>query len=183
MNNQTDVAGASMHPIVTHLFPEMALDVEEESDVVFTPIDVAKDVVQWFQPYGKVLDPCKGNGAFLQFMPGADWCEIREGRDFFAWTEQVDWIVSNPPYSIFSKFMRHSMTVARNIVYVIPVNKVYNSDRTMREIWDWGGVPEIHVIGPGAALKFPIGFCIGAVHFQRGYRGSTQVTFREREKP
>ena len=111
-------------------------------------------------------------------MSGCDWCEIREGVDFFDWSEPVDWIVSNPPYSIFSKFMRHSMTVARDIVYVIPVNKVFNSDRTMREVWDWGGVPEIYVIGPGAALKFPIGFCIGAVHFQRGYRGPIQVTFR-----
>jgi hypothetical protein len=26
----------------------------------------------------------------------------------------------------------------------------------MREIWDWGGVPEIHVIGPGSALKLPV---------------------------
>lgn len=178
MNKPNDVIAAPLQSIVTHLFPEMACDVEEESDIVLTPLDVAKDVIEWFRPYGKVLDPCKGDGAFLQFMPGAEWCEIREGRDFFAWTEPVDWIVSNPPYSIFSKFMRHSMTVARNIVYVIPVNKVYNSDRTMREIWDWGGVPEIHVIGPGSALKFPIGFCIGAVHFQRGYTGSTQVTFR-----
>ena len=161
------------------LFPELPDILSEESDIVLTPRDVAEDVVKRFEPYGRILDPCKGDGAFTEFMPTAQWCEIREGRDFFEWREPVDWIVSNPPYSIFSKFLRHSMTVARNIVYVIPVNKVWNSERTMREIWEWGGVPEIHVIGPGASLKFPIGFCIGAVHFQRGYRGATQVTFRD----
>lgn len=160
------------------LFPDIPQRSPVPSDVVFTPDDVARHVVQRFEPYGTILDPCKGNGAFLKHMPTAEWCEIREGRDFFDWKSPVDWIVSNPPYSVFSDFMRHSMSVARNIVYLIPVNKVYNSDRMMREVWEWGGVPEIHVIGPGSALKFPIGFCIGAVHFQRDYRGSTLVTFR-----
>lgn len=168
-----------MQYIVMQLFPDMPELLSREDDVVYTPADVAADVVAHFEPYGRVLDPCRGGGVFTDLMSGAEWCEIRDGRDFFEWREPVDWIVSNPPYSIFSKFMRHSMTVARNIVYVIPINKVYNSDRTMREIWEWGGVPEIYVIGPGATLKFPIGFCIGAVHFQRGFRGSTQVTFRD----
>ena len=160
------------------LFPETGEFYTQAADVVLTPDDVAKDIVSRFAPYGKILDPCKGEGAFLQFMPGAEWCEVREGRDFFEYHEPVDWIVSNPPYSIFSQFLRHSFTIARNVVFLIPVNKIYNSDRMMREIWEWGGVPEIYVIGPGAALGFPIGFCIGAVHFQRGYRGSTLVSFR-----
>lgn len=159
------------------LFPESSEFYVQAADIVLTPNDIAKAVVDHFRPYGKILDPCKGDGAFLQFMPGADWCEIREGRDFYQHQEPVDWIVSNPPYSIFSPFLRHAFTIARNIVFLIPVNKVYNSDRMMREIWEWGGVPEIYVIGPGASLGFPIGFCIGAVHFQKGYRGSTQITF------
>jgi len=33
-----------MQNIVTHLFPEMALDVEDETDIALTPVDVAKDV-------------------------------------------------------------------------------------------------------------------------------------------
>jgi hypothetical protein len=148
-------------------------------DIVYTPLDVARDVVAHFKPSGRILDPCRGGGAFSDEMPGCDTCEIREGSDFFNWTQPVDWIVSNPPYSIFSDFLRHALTVAENIVFLIPVNKVFNSDRTMREIWAWGGVPEIHVIAGGGALKFPIGFCIGAVHFKRGYRGDIKVTFRK----
>lgn len=149
-----------------------------EDDIVLTPDDVARDVVAFFRPTGKVLDPCKGEGAFLQYMPDAEWCEVREGRDFFLWTEAVDWIVSNPPYSVFSEFLRHSFTVAENIVYLIPINKPFNSDRMMREIWEWGGIETIYVVGPGAALGFPIGFCIGAVHFKRGYKGGMHTVFR-----
>lgn len=146
-------------------------------DVVYTPDHVAKAVVERFKPSGRILDPCKGGGAFTRYMPGAEWCEIREGRCFYDWKEPVDWIVSNPPYSIFADFLRHSFTVAENIVYLIPVNKAFNSDKMMREIWSWGGVKTCLVIGGGGSLNFPIGFCIGAVHFVRGYRGGMDVEF------
>jgi len=43
-----------------------------QSDVVYTPDDVARDVVSFFCPSGRVLDPCKGKGAFLQYMPDAE---------------------------------------------------------------------------------------------------------------
>jgi hypothetical protein len=62
------------------------------------------------------------------------------------------------------------------------VNKIFNSERMMREIWSWGGVPEIYTVAGGGALGFPIGFCIGAVHLRRGYRGDTRVTFRTQSK-
>jgi len=155
-----------------------SITVGNSDDVVMTPHDVARDVVSHFRPSGLILDPCRGSGAFADLMPGSDWCEVTEGRDFYNWSKPVDWIISNPPYSIFADFLRHSFTVAEHIVYLIPVNKVFNSDRIMREIWTWGGVPEIYVVGGGAALDFPIGFCIGAVHFQRNYAGPINVTFR-----
>jgi hypothetical protein len=158
--------------------PGMESESVRLDDIVLTPLDVARDVVNHFKPSGRILDPCKGNGAFADLMPGCEWCEIREGRDFYNWREPVDWIVSNPPYSVFADFLRHSLTVAENIVYLIPVNKIFNSDRMMREIWTWGGVPEIYTVAGGGALGFPIGFAIGAVHFRRAYRGETRVTFR-----
>ena len=155
----------------------------DPTDIVITPEGVASEIVQHFKPTGRILDPCKGEGAFTEHLNGAEWCEIMEGRDFFEWHEPVDWIVSNPPYSIFSAFLRHSMEIAENVVYLIPVNKAFNSTTMMKEIWTWGGVPEIHVIGSGGELGFPIGFCIGAVHFQREYQGGTFVTFSQRCLP
>jgi hypothetical protein len=70
---------------------------EKQGDVVYTPAWCAADMVDHFQPSGRVLDPCKGVGVFLDYLPDAEWCEITEGRDFFDWHDQVDWVVSNPP--------------------------------------------------------------------------------------
>jgi hypothetical protein len=162
----------------SYALPGLEAESVREDDIISTPPEVAVDVVRHFAPLGKVLDPCRGNGVFADLMPMAEWCEIRDGRDFFRWDSPVDWIIGNPPYSIFSNFLRHSFRVAREIVYLIPINKVFNSDRLMCEIWAWGGIPEIYVIGGGSSLAFPIGFCIGAVHFRRGYRGNIKVTFR-----
>jgi len=160
---------------VNTLFPLPA----KKIDIVHTPVDVAKDIVAFFKPTGKCLDPCRGAGEFLQYLPpGTDWCEIREGRDFFDYHHEVDWIVGNPPYSVFADWLRHSFTIARNIVYLIPANKAFNSYKMMREIDAYGGIAHIYVIGPGSQLRFPIGFAIAAVHFKRGYAGGTQTTFR-----
>jgi hypothetical protein len=149
------------------------------ADVVYTPDDVARDVVDFFKPSGLYLDPCKGDGAFLQHLPaGSEWCEVEEGRDFFAWQKPVDWIVGNPPYSMFVPWLQHSFDLADNIVYMIPVNKPFNSNRLMRWIWSWGWMPTIYVLGHGSLFKQNLGFAIGAVHFQRGYHGGTQFCFR-----
>lgn len=43
------------------------------NDVVFTPEPLAKMVIETFTPTGKCLDPCKGRGAFFQYLPeGSD---------------------------------------------------------------------------------------------------------------
>ena len=147
------------------------------SDIVLTPDDVAADVVRHFRPRGRMLDPCKGEGAFLRHMNGAEWCEAREGRDFFAWYEKVDWIVSNPPYSNFGDWMRHSMAVAENIVYLIPMAKMFSVEARMREVFSWGGIVEARYYGKGSDMGFPFGFPVGAVYVRAGYKGPMEWSF------
>ena len=150
------------------------------NDVVHTPVEVARDIVEHFAPSGRCLDPCKGDGAFFKHMPtGTDFCELADGKDFFNWTAPVDWIVSNPPYSIFSEWLDRSFNVAENIVYLIPIAKVFTSYERIKQIYAWGGVKEIYFIGTGRSIGFPFGFALGAVHFQRGYRGGILLSFRD----
>lgn len=148
------------------------------ADIVMTDRVVAKKIIEHFRPIGAVLDPCRGDGAFFDEMPGADWCEVREGRDFFEWNTRVDWIVSNPPFSVFFEWLRHSMSLADDILYLIPLGKVWQSNRVLRMVHEWGGIREILIVGSGRKeLGFPVGFAVGAVHFQRGYRGDMRNGF------
>jgi hypothetical protein len=148
-------------------------------DVVYTPDDVARDVVGFFQPTGLCLDPCKGDGAFLRHLPqGSEWCEIEQGRDFFGWSKPVAWIVGNPPYSTFYEWLSHAMGLSDNIGFLIPTAKILTAYRTIKMIWTWGGIPKVMFLGTGRAINLPLGFAIGAVHFQKGYTGPTQFSFR-----
>lgn len=142
------------------------------NDVVLTPVEVAVDILQHFNPTGRQLDPCKGEGAFYDNMTGdRHWCEISKGVDFFTQSGRFDWIVSNPPYSSFTPFLCHSLMLADNVVYLIPLNKIFSSKAKLQLIRSWGGVKHIRHYGSGRDVGFPFGFAVGAVHFERGYRG------------
>ena len=147
------------------------------TDKVYTPEPIAKLIISKFALSGKVLDPFKGKGAFYDNLPEdveKDWCEIDDGRDFFEYNEHVDWIISNPPYSIYDDVMEHSFEVADNIVYLVPLSKVVSSLGRIKKLYDFGGVPYIYIIG-ASRCGFPFGFPACAIHIQKGYKGDTKI--------
>lgn len=153
----------------------------KDKDVVYTPDYMAKEIVDRFNPSGVILEPCCGEGAFMRYLPeNTLWCEIERGRDFFAWHESVDWIIGNPPYSIFNDWLRHSFELADNIVYLIPLNKIFNDFGMIRDILNYGGIVSVFAIGRGDKVNFPMGYAIGAVHFKRLYTGATMITMYQK---
>jgi hypothetical protein len=89
----------------------------QHSDVVYTPVPLAQRLVEHFNPTGRVLDACRGGGAF-DHPSVTDWCEIAEGRDFLKCNESWDWIISNPPWSEFNLFNRHALAHSDNVVWL-----------------------------------------------------------------
>jgi hypothetical protein len=99
------------------------------NDRIYTPDYLAKEIVKRYEPTGRILEPCCGEGAFLKYMPAADWCEIDKGRDFFDYKEKVDWIITNPPYSKYRDFLRHSFEIADNVVFLQFINAFFMRKR------------------------------------------------------
>ena len=145
------------------------------SDYYLTPDHIAADIVGHFNPSGRLLDPCKGDGAFLRHMPDAEWCEILEGKDFFNWTDSVDWIVSNPPYSCFRQWLRHSRRIAENIVYFVPVFKATNSCQIWKDSLLWGEIKEMRIY-INSNIPWQRGRPLCAVHWEKGYHGKMAVS-------
>ena len=155
-----------MQPLLMH--------VAAERDIEYTPPELARDMVDWFAPAGVCLDPCAGDGVFYSLLPiGSEWCEIERGRDFYAWNTPVDWIVTNPPYSNLLSWIRHSFTVAKNIVYLMPSHRVFASGEFLDDLFEWGGIVHIRRYGTGSQWGFPFGHALSAVHYQAGYTGPT----------
>jgi hypothetical protein len=114
------------------------------NDIVYTPDALAKKIVDYFQPTGKCLEPCLGGGAFYHALNGrpgvsVSWCELAQGVDFFQHTEKVDWIITNPPWSKFRAFLKHSMSLADNIVFLVTLNHFQTKARLrdMKEAGFW----------------------------------------------
>ncbi len=142
------------------------------SDVHYTGDAVARAVVEHFSPSGRCMEPFAGEGAFLRAMPSDSlWCEIAKGRDFFNFQEPLDWIVTNPPFSILTRVFEHSFSIAQNCVFVIPISKYWSSAPRLQLARSYGGLAKVLHLGTGRQIGFDIGFPFAAMHFRAGYRG------------
>jgi hypothetical protein len=149
------------------------------NDAICTPKWVAQDMVNHFKPSGRVLDPCRGNGVFSNLILGCLWCEIKEDVDFFDWKKPVDYIISNPPFSAMRKFIIHSFSVSDNVIFLVPVWKIYLPYSVVMKARGYGHMKEIRWYGTGSKLGFPMGNGIGAVHWEKGYKGPIHQTYHD----
>jgi hypothetical protein len=109
-----------------------------------TPESLCKTIIartSW-RPGELVLEPARGEGNFYRHFPEfvtKDWCEIKEGRDFFAYWKQVDTVLTNPPFrnrsggtNLFFPFLEHSLEVAKSRVIFLINHKCFISCKPNR---------------------------------------------------
>ena len=145
-------------------------------DIVYTPDFVSKGIIDFLNPNGLCLDPCKGDGAFYKYLPNSsDYCELRLGKDFFNYHKKVDWVIGNPPYSIFEPFLIKAFEIADNVSYLVPTNKIFQRQVIMEMINKYGGIKSVIIYGSGQLIDFPFGFSVGNFHFKKGYKGDTKI--------
>lgn len=146
------------------------------SDVVYTPLHVSKQIIDFLKPDGLILDPCKGDGSFYnQLTSGTRYCELNEGIDYFDFSEKVDWVIGNPPYSIFEEFLVKSFEISDNVSFLVPTNKIFQRQKIMNMINKYGGIKSIIIYGSGQLIGFPFGFSVGNFHFKKNYKGETKL--------
>ena len=94
------------------------------NDVLYTPLPIAIKLINMIgiKETDKVLDPSRGKGIFYDNLPPCikDWCEITDGKDFFEYNEEVDIIISNPPFSIYTKWIQNCIKLnPKKIAFVM----------------------------------------------------------------
>src|SRR6266550_6132483 len=138
------------------------------NDCIQTPDLGADAIVRHYRPSGRILEPCKGDGAFVRAIPNCDWCEIKEGKDFLVVNDHWDWIMTNPPWSKFREFLNKGMEVGENIVFVSLINAWFMRARR-RDIKKAGfGLVEVLEL-PVPPKPWPqAGFSLGATWLRRG---------------
>jgi hypothetical protein len=149
------------------------------NDRVYTPDALAASIVAHFKPSGRILEPCRGKGAFVRAMPDCDFCEIDDGLDFFKikiFNNRYNWIVTNPPWGQFRRFLNQSMMCADNIVFLVTVNHFFTRAR-VRDLFEARfGLVEIAYCDTPPPPWPGSGFQVAAVHIRHGYNGPVKIS-------
>lgn len=156
---------------------------QKKGDLVYTPEIIAQDMVNFFMPSGKILEPCYGTGNIYKFFPKDginEFCEIQMSKDFYEYNDKVDWIITNPPYSHFSKFIKHGLEISDNSVWLLPTWKMFSGNGLLVAIKNHGWIKHIRHYGTGTKLGWaPLANAISAIHIQRDYDGDISNSFYE----
>lgn len=108
------------------------------NDCVYTPDPLSLSIVNNLNPKGVCFDPCAGKGSFIRAFKlhgnKYEWCEINKGRDFFQCDHtKASWLITNPPYSLISKFLVHSMSLdVPSISFLCTVNAFWMNGKLKR---------------------------------------------------
>ena len=146
------------------------------SDYVQTPLWCAEDMIEFFKPNGTILDPCRGENKVFHNLLQCDFNEIKENSNFFDNHNHYNWIIGNPPYSIFNKWINHSYNIADNIVYLLPTFKVFNALSLMRLYLTKGHIKHIRLYDTKNNIDWARSRPICAVHFKPNYFGDTSYS-------
>ena len=119
------------------------------NDLFYTPVEVVKQMIELcdITPSMKVLDPCKGSGRFYDNLPecNKDWCEITDNKDFFEYTDRVDLVIGNPPFSMWNKWLEQTIKITDKFCYIMGTMNVTDARLRMLEKHGYG-VTKIHYV-------------------------------------
>ena len=149
----------------------------QPNDIYYTPEKLAKAIINYYKPNGNILEPCKGAGAFLKHLPeGSQYCEISEGINFFEFTNKMDWIITNPPFSKLTAFMQQSFKLAKNVVFLINVAALFSVKRIKIIEDSKCRIKEIRFVKQPETFT-QSGRIPGAVYFKKNYKGSIKLSY------
>jgi hypothetical protein len=150
------------------------------NDIVVTNPVFAQRIVNYFQPSGRCIDPCRGDGAFYNAMPNADWCEITEGKDYLYHTDQYDWCITNPPWSskAYRAIAQHAFNTCQNVVFLIRLDLAIGTYARQNDYRSRGHcLKEVIICKYQDAGFDPKGFALAILHWQKGYSHGTKWTY------
>jgi len=148
----------------------------KSDDAVMTPLSLCQRIVDYFNPDGTILEPCKGSGNFLKYLPKdrTSYCEMDEGIPFETYTGKVNWVITNPPWSKMRIFLNLSFKCANHVVFLITINHVFTKARIRDMKENNFGLKEILYVD--TPKEFPqMGFQLGIIHYERNYKGATII--------
>lgn len=106
-----------------------------------TPRVAVDQLLKHMEIKGLVWEPASGNGAISRVLEEVDGVTVRSsdiqekaygegGIDFLKSNDEVDVIITNPPYALLNQFMEHALRIARHkVAFLVNIHAVYGVAR------------------------------------------------------
>lgn len=108
----------------------------KESDFYETPFSMTKQLIERevFHRDRLIFDPCCGNGAIIDVLLKNKYCadgkDLKQGYDFLKDQTVHCYIITNPPYSLANKFIKHCQKiVAKKFALLLPLSYLHGQQR------------------------------------------------------
>jgi hypothetical protein len=95
------------------------------NDEFITPEELAKKLINLvpLENGDSVLDSAVGTGVFYRNFP--KYTKNYETNNFFNWNKNVDWIITNPPYSKLDRWLEYSCKIAiKGFAYLLALHNL-----------------------------------------------------------
>ncbi len=140
--------------------------IPQENDYYPTPIESIIPLLNKinFNKVTTFLEPCCGDGRILDLIPKDKvkfWSEIQKGRDYFNYKfEDIDLIVTNPPFSLAVEFLIKSLSEAKTVCYLQRLN--WLGSKTRKDFWNSNPPDKIFVLSKRPQFKRELGLGSGS---------------------
>jgi hypothetical protein len=94
----------------------------------------AAALMSQLRPTGRIVVPGaeSSSGAFVRALQGTaevSGCKAISADDFLSWAGRVDWVITNPPWNNFRKFLVHALEIADHVAMLVTVNHWWTQRR------------------------------------------------------
>ena len=140
--------------------------IPQENDYYPTPISAITPLLDRID-FGKVttfLEPCCGDDRILDLIPKDKikfWAEISKGKNYFDYQfEDIDLIITNPPFSIAIEFLAKSLSEGKTICYLQRLN--WLGSKARKDFWNSNPPDKIFVLSKRPQFKRELGLGNGS---------------------
>lgn len=158
-----------------------------EHDFYPTPEYVTRDLLAREKFVGRVWEPACGDGAIAKVFVEHGFEVIatdlidrgygKSGRDFFLENRKVENIVTNPPYSLGEKFVRHALELTTRKVAMF-VKLVFLEGQSRRQLFETSPLARVWVYSKrvtqhrnGESKQYSGMMCFAWFIWEHGYTG------------
>ena len=163
----------------------------EENDFYPTPDNATLELLKRIDLSGQVWECACGDGAISKLLPSntistdlIDRAYGESGIDFLQEHREVDWIITNPPYSLATEFAQHSLECSKNVALLCKIQflegvKRYKffKENPPKKVYVFSS--RLKIYKNGIKTNNSTMLCFAWFIWERGYKGQTAVDWIE----